>query len=174
FFFTSSRRHTSFSRDWSSDVCSSDLSARRLPVGLQKLTLLYHTVGLGVKLLAEEAELDRLPLGLGPNPEPVTVGVASHGGEEAFGGDSVLLDRFEGPDRSVGPGVPVVLVAPHGEVVQSDGHVFLLTSEELSLPFRESNNDEGQYIPRESGEKMCDLPHEVTVHHRAESHDGRR
>src|SRR5690606_39696151 len=27
-FFTSRRRHTSFSRDWSSDVCSSDLRAR--------------------------------------------------------------------------------------------------------------------------------------------------
>src|SRR5690606_39893148 len=26
FFFSSSRRHTRFSRDWSSDVCSSDLS----------------------------------------------------------------------------------------------------------------------------------------------------
>src|SRR5690606_39603847 len=25
FFFSSTRRHTSFSRDWSSDVCSSDL-----------------------------------------------------------------------------------------------------------------------------------------------------
>src|SRR5690606_40666833 len=27
FFFSSSRRHTRFSRDWSSDVCSSDLAA---------------------------------------------------------------------------------------------------------------------------------------------------
>src|SRR5690606_39558057 len=27
FFFSSRRRHTSFSRDWSSDVCSSDLTA---------------------------------------------------------------------------------------------------------------------------------------------------
>src|SRR5690606_40941300 len=27
FFFSSRRRHTSFSRDWSSDVCSSDLRA---------------------------------------------------------------------------------------------------------------------------------------------------
>src|SRR5690606_39999642 len=27
FFFSSRRRHTRFSRDWSSDVCSSDLSA---------------------------------------------------------------------------------------------------------------------------------------------------
>src|SRR5690606_39742208 len=32
FFFSSRRRHTSFSRDWSSDVCSSDLdSAWGLP-----------------------------------------------------------------------------------------------------------------------------------------------
>src|SRR5690606_41008236 len=29
FFFSSRRRHTRFSRDWSSDVCSSDLSIRR-------------------------------------------------------------------------------------------------------------------------------------------------
>src|SRR5690606_40040849 len=29
FFFSSRRRHTSFSRDWSSDVCSSDLSKDR-------------------------------------------------------------------------------------------------------------------------------------------------
>src|SRR5690606_31600189 len=29
FFFSSRRRHTRFSRDWSSDVCSSDLDARR-------------------------------------------------------------------------------------------------------------------------------------------------
>src|SRR5690606_40316559 len=28
FFFSSRRRHTSFSRDWSSDVCSSDLRER--------------------------------------------------------------------------------------------------------------------------------------------------
>src|SRR5690606_40928593 len=30
FFFSSRRRHTRFSRDWSSDVCSSDLFARNL------------------------------------------------------------------------------------------------------------------------------------------------
>src|SRR5690606_41033980 len=28
FFFSSRRRHTSFSRDWSSDVCSSDLNVK--------------------------------------------------------------------------------------------------------------------------------------------------
>src|SRR5690606_6799125 len=29
FFFSSRRRHTSFSRDWSSDVCSSDLKLKQ-------------------------------------------------------------------------------------------------------------------------------------------------
>src|SRR5690606_40336369 len=32
FFFSSRRRHTRFSRDWSSDVCSSDLDADQLQV----------------------------------------------------------------------------------------------------------------------------------------------
>src|SRR5690606_40926149 len=32
FFFSSRRRHTVFSRDWSSDVCSSDLVQRELVV----------------------------------------------------------------------------------------------------------------------------------------------
>src|SRR5690606_40711413 len=32
FFFSSRRRHTRFSRDWSSDVCSSDLCRPRLPI----------------------------------------------------------------------------------------------------------------------------------------------
>src|SRR5690606_40464016 len=33
FFFSSRRRHTRFSRDWSSDVCSSDLTCRFLSPG---------------------------------------------------------------------------------------------------------------------------------------------
>src|SRR6266498_2236538 len=39
FFFSSRRRHTRCGRDWSSDVCSSDLSLFCLPtsVGLQRL-----------------------------------------------------------------------------------------------------------------------------------------
>src|SRR5690606_39422911 len=32
FFFSSRRRHTRFSRDWSSDVCSSDLRDIEMPV----------------------------------------------------------------------------------------------------------------------------------------------
>src|SRR5690606_40048073 len=38
FFFSSRRRHTRFSRDWSSDVCSSDLASALL-AGL--LTLIF-------------------------------------------------------------------------------------------------------------------------------------
>src|SRR6266511_5874081 len=51
FFFSSRRRHTRFSRDWSSDVCSSDLArpARRrapdgeAPADLEALAVRAHT-----------------------------------------------------------------------------------------------------------------------------------
>src|SRR6266511_4703512 len=43
FFFSSGRRHTRFSRDWSSDVCSSDLFAVMLAVA----TVVYALTGLG-------------------------------------------------------------------------------------------------------------------------------
>src|SRR5690606_39553560 len=36
FFFSSRRRHTRFSRDWSSDVCSSDLDRRKLKEDAQR------------------------------------------------------------------------------------------------------------------------------------------
>src|SRR5690606_40835532 len=37
FFFSSRRRHTRFSRDWSSDVCSSDLVGTNNKILLEKL-----------------------------------------------------------------------------------------------------------------------------------------
>src|SRR5690606_40602890 len=69
FFFSSRRRHTSFSRDWSSDVCSSDLriSPRRIdhaieglfgPVGGDILGVL----GLGPPEHERERELADLPV----------------------------------------------------------------------------------------------------------------
>src|SRR5690606_39998241 len=39
FFFSSRRRHTRFSRDWSSDVCSSDLSGLNFIVTLAGPTI---------------------------------------------------------------------------------------------------------------------------------------
>src|SRR5690606_39401802 len=48
FFFSSRRRHTRFSRDWSSDVCSSDLTKRgtfNQPV----TTFINSNISVGVK-----------------------------------------------------------------------------------------------------------------------------
>src|SRR5271165_202983 len=43
FFFSSRRRHTRFSRDWSSDVCSSDLPPERM----DEIPQILQTVGEG-------------------------------------------------------------------------------------------------------------------------------
>src|SRR5690606_39593459 len=45
FFFSSRRRHTRFSRDWSSDVCSSDLPADSL--GDEEFVLVLERAGSG-------------------------------------------------------------------------------------------------------------------------------
>src|SRR5207245_7810444 len=44
FFFSSRRRHTRCYRDWSSDVCSSDLEAQSNSVGIKKGDLVVPTV----------------------------------------------------------------------------------------------------------------------------------
>src|SRR5690606_39497404 len=41
FFFSSRRRHTRFSRDWSSDVCSSDLHAKHFDRYVRKCEISY-------------------------------------------------------------------------------------------------------------------------------------
>src|SRR5690606_40009149 len=47
-FFASRRRHTRFSRDWSSDVCSSDLDTGLPPIVLAAAGLLLGACGLTV------------------------------------------------------------------------------------------------------------------------------
>src|SRR5690606_40801029 len=54
FFFSSRRRHTRFSRDWSSDVCSSDLLLELLR---REWCLHALTVGLASDTLLHEEEL---------------------------------------------------------------------------------------------------------------------
>src|SRR5215813_11167994 len=58
FFFSSRRRHTRCGRDWSSDVCSSDLGRR---IDTDDGALTTHPVrALRVELFQNEVELDRL------------------------------------------------------------------------------------------------------------------
>src|SRR5690606_39825483 len=50
FFFASRRRHTSFSRDWSSDVCSSDLNIGTTLLGIGGAAGIVATAS-GVELI---------------------------------------------------------------------------------------------------------------------------
>src|SRR5690606_40698085 len=65
-FFSGRRRHTGFSRDWSSDVCSSDLANGNLVT--EKLAVPHRTALRRVK----EPELGEIAvrLVLGKNPRP--------------------------------------------------------------------------------------------------------
>src|SRR5690606_40487221 len=61
FFFSSRRRHTRFSRDWSSDVCSSDLSrCPDLPAYLDHLSDRLGRVSLVVCLDSGGNDYERL------------------------------------------------------------------------------------------------------------------
>src|SRR5437870_13572735 len=42
FFFSSRRRHTRWPRDWSSDVCSSDLTAHAFDAGVEGMSRFLH------------------------------------------------------------------------------------------------------------------------------------
>src|SRR5690606_40399415 len=65
FFFSSRRRHTRFSRDWSSDECSSDLTAAMMAYYLGKYPewqerARAESMALGTDEISY-ADLDRLP-----------------------------------------------------------------------------------------------------------------
>src|SRR5690606_39348868 len=88
FFFSSRRRHTRFSRDWSSDVCSSDLIAlvaEGLLVGGEtagegeKLRILLVGAGVhrGGEGIALTAHLLRLFVGIGLDDHLLTIGVGA-------------------------------------------------------------------------------------------------
>src|SRR5437879_12407902 len=66
FFFSSRRRHTRYIGDWSSDVCSSDLSAKladfglaRAEVGTQTLTATGDVIGTPSYLRSEERRVGK-------------------------------------------------------------------------------------------------------------------
>src|SRR5690606_9565044 len=65
FFFSSRRRHTRFSRDWSSDVCSSDLRKG-------EIEKLLRCKGAGAYLLSQQlpGKTVRLDFSINPNEKP--------------------------------------------------------------------------------------------------------
>src|SRR5207237_6814914 len=73
FFFSSRRRHTRFKCDWSSDVCSSDLSLRKTGTVVEvdhPTRGTYLTVGNPIKLSDSPADVRRSPL-LGEHTDEV-------------------------------------------------------------------------------------------------------
>src|SRR5690606_40190142 len=50
FFFSSRRRHTRFSRDWSSDVCSSDLLGINIPLSVEATSSIAELFGFKVPI----------------------------------------------------------------------------------------------------------------------------
>src|SRR5436305_7469794 len=114
FFFSSRRRHTRCGRDWSSDVCSSDLFYYVDPVGV-------HRVSSDGRLMETIATGFRNPNGMGVSPDGAIVTVAPQQGEwtpsslivelkrsgwYGYGGPKVTPDRPLGYD-------PVLCWIPH-------------------------------------------------------------
>src|SRR6266550_5704539 len=57
FFFSSRRRHTRCSRDWSSDVCSSDLDSELAETGHPSCVATVHVL-LGIEVLDLAGDVD--------------------------------------------------------------------------------------------------------------------
>src|SRR6266700_5489960 len=99
FFFSSRRRHTRFSRDWSSDVCSSDLSALAKSVIVQLRDYGKTRRGwLGVRIQGVSDEIAE-SLGLDKARGALVASVSDKGPAQVAGvqpGDIVL--KFDGKD----------------------------------------------------------------------------
>src|SRR5690606_41676218 len=99
FFFSSRRRHTRFSRDWSSDVCSSDLRGRNIAVFGQVDQRLNDRWRWSLGLRAEQRDADYEDEGLVDESEQrsdlsAQIGRAScREREEIVGGDVVVRTR---------------------------------------------------------------------------------
>src|SRR5690606_4915550 len=86
FFFSSRRRHTRFSRDWSSDVCSSDLRQGRVHTGTGISTRSPSTTPVGLALGPDSPWADE--------PSPGTLG---HPAAEILTLHSLLMPAFSLP-----------------------------------------------------------------------------
>src|SRR5699024_7299973 len=113
FFFSSRRRHTRSKRDWSSDVCSSDLSLKEVPAGT--------SVGYGGNYVTKKDEkLAVLPIGLGDGFSRVlsNKGYVLVGGQKAnivgnISLDQTIIDVTHIPNINAGD--IVVIIGKMGE-----------------------------------------------------------
>src|SRR5690606_32808368 len=93
FFFSSRRRHTRFSRDWSSDVCSSDLkepSGNYIP---EKITGLIEVKNVDFEYPNGTKALHDISLTVPPNKITALVGLSGAGKSTIIN----LLDKFYFP-----------------------------------------------------------------------------
>src|SRR6266511_686990 len=98
FFFSSRRRHTRFSRDWSSDVCSSDLENRASRSSFEFALRGTESAGERPFLVAEKLarnELFRNRPGMNGDERPLTASAAvvQTAGDELFAGPRLADDE---------------------------------------------------------------------------------
>src|SRR2546422_6334340 len=84
FFFSSRRRHTRCSRDWSSDVCSSDLFAEAgvksaFHAGYSNGRYLFYLLRKGIDCGGTDLELTEAPENEVPARDPESVGEGKRG-----------------------------------------------------------------------------------------------
>src|SRR5256712_13090269 len=106
FFFSSRRRHTKSDRDWSSDVCSSDLADELLVGGGQLAELVGRDLGIGA---GAQPALDRVQVLVEDLPADAEHDVAEHRDEAAGAGPSGSGGSPPGP-----PAPPPPVVSPQG------------------------------------------------------------
>src|SRR5690606_39468075 len=96
FFFTSRRRHTRFSRDWSSDVCSSDLGIMH-QINLERMSPVVHNrdgVAFPDTLVGTDSHT--------PHVDALGVIAIGVGGLEAEIGRASCRERVEGHEDDMG------------------------------------------------------------------------
>src|SRR5690606_26498330 len=128
FFFSSRRRHTRFSRDWSSDVCSSDLpewlQKRLVSIGLRPINALvdvtnFFTFDLNRPLHVFDADKIRGNLTVRPSTEGEEL-LALDGKTYAFPPGTMIIADEAGPESIAG-----IMGGEHSGCSEETVNVFL-------------------------------------------------
>src|SRR5690625_3398488 len=113
FFFSSRRRHTRWPRDWSSDVCSSDLSESRIQLSPEEFILLMEVItqyGVDMKKLDVEQEKVRMNARLLENLRYDSSSVEIDGSL-----DTLSLEKIENGELSIAAALLDRMMKPEKE-----------------------------------------------------------